>query len=204
MCIIKIKEIRMNKKIALMGSDECFESIANKLTDTDITFISDDANSDVFCKAKRLNCKCKYVPPEELVKHFASNNYNLIVLTNYTKELSSDVLTLGRFINIHPSLLPSFKGTDAIQRAFVSGVKVSGVTVHWVTSDIDGGKIIAQYPVLIGNSTHFDEFKNEIINMENTLYPIVIDKILKDEVFDFSDLIGGCRDTCGSCTNCRH
>ena len=153
----------MKKEIALMGSDECFESIAKYLEDTKITFISDDPNSDVFNKAKVLSCKCKYVPPEELAKHFASNSYNLIILTNYTKELSSDVLTLGRFINIHPSLLPSFKGADAIQRAFLAGVKVSGVTVHWVTSDVDGGKIIAQYPVLIGNSTHFDEFQQEIL-----------------------------------------
>lgn len=194
----------MNKKIALMGTDECFESIVKHLKDTDITFLSDDPNSDVFHKAKKLNCKCKYIPREELAKHFASNSYDLIVLTNYTKELSSDVLTLGRFINIHPSLLPSFKGADAIQRAFLAGVKVSGVTVHWVTSDIDGGKIIAQYPVLIGNSTHFDEFNAEIINMENTLYPIVIDKILKDEVFDFSDFVGGCRHSCGDCNNCQH
>lgn len=193
----------MNKKIALTGSDVCFKSIVNHLENTDITFISDDPNSDVFNKAKALSCKCKYVPPEELAKHFVSNSYDLIVLTNYTKELSSDVLTLGRFINIHPSLLPSFKGADAIQRAFLAGVKVSGVTVHWVTSDIDGGKIIAQYPVLIGNSTHFDEYEAEIINMENMLYPIVIDKILKDEAFDFSDLIGSCSNNCGNCAGCH-
>ena len=194
----------MKKKIALMGSDECFESIVKHLNDIDITFISDDANSSVFNKAKELNCRCIYVPPEELSSHFASNNYDLIVLTDYAKDLPTDVLTLGRFINMHPSLLPSFKGADAIQRAYMSGVKVSGVTVHWVTSDIHGGKIITQYPVLIGNSTHFDEFQQEIINMENTLYPIVIDKILKDEVFDFSDLIGGCGHSCGNCNSCQN
>ena len=194
----------MKKKIALMGSDECLESIAKYLNNIEITFISDDANSGVFNKAKELNCSCKYVPPEELSSHFASNNYDLIVLTDYAKELPADVLNLGRFINIHPSLLPSFKGSDAIQRAFLAGVKVSGVTVHWVTSDIDGCKIIAQYPVLIGNSTHFDEFKKEIIEMENTLYPIVIDKILKDEVFDFSDLVGGCTHSCNNCTSCHN
>lgn len=194
----------MSYKIALMGSDECFESIVKKLGDTNIIFITDDPKSDTFDKAKELNCKCKYIPPEELASYFASNNFDLIVLTDYAKELPEDVLTLGKFINIHPSLLPSFKGADAIQRAYIAGVKVSGVTIHWVTSDIDGGKIIAQYPVLIGNSTHFDEYKNEIVNMENMLYPIVIDKILKDEVFDFSDLIGGCGGSCHSCSGCKN
>ena len=116
--------------------------------------------------------------------------------------LPDDVLELGRFINIHPSLLPAFKGKDAIQRAFLSGVKVSGVTVHRVTDELDGGKIIAQYPVLIDNAMHFDEFEAEIHQTEHILYPIVIDKLLKDEVFDFSDLFGRCGN-CGDCGKCH-
>ena len=127
------------------------------------------------------------------------NNFDLIVLAGYMRILPEDVLNLGKFINIHPSLLPAFKGKDAIHRAFDAGVKVSGVTIHHVTSDLDGGKIIAQYPVLIGNLTHFDEFEAEIHNLEHKLYPIVIEKLLKDEVFDFSDLLGGCSGNCSGC-----
>ena len=192
----------MGKRIALMGTGNCFEAIITRLRDnTEIIILSDDANSDIFRLAKDLNITCKYVSPDEYNSFFASNNFDLVVLEDYANVFPEDTYTHGRFINIHPALLPSFKGKDAIQRAFMAGVKVSGVTVHWVTADVDGGKIIAQYPVLIGNSTHYDEFKDDIIKTEKQLYPIVIEKILKDEVFDFSDLIGGCQS--GGCSTCH-
>lgn len=106
--------------------------------------------------------------------------------------------TIGADIFIHASLLPAFDVDEPIKEAFLAGVKVSGVTIY--TAD----KIIAQYPVLIGNATHFDEFETEINKLEQLLYPIVVDKILKDEVFDFSDLLGGCHTgSCGNCSNCH-
>ena len=195
----------MSYKIALLGEGNCFESIINKLSDTQVTILSYDANSEVFGFAKDKGIKCKYVPKEESLSFFAANSFDLIVLENYAEEVPEEILTLGKFINMHPALLPSFKGKDAMQRAFLSGVKVSGVTVHWVTSDVDGGKIIAQYPVLIGNSTHFDEYRIEMIKTEQMLYPVVIEKLLKDEVFDFSDLLGGCATSgCQGCGSCNH
>ena len=75
--------------------------------------------------------------------------------------------------------------------------------MHTLTGEIDGGKIIAQYPVLIGNLTHLDEFEEQIKRLEDVLYPIVILKILEDKVFDFSDLLGGCSGNCtGDCGGC--
>ena len=102
-------------------------------------------------------------------------------------------------ICFHPSLLPSFNTKEPIKDAFCAGVKVSGVTVYCPKTD----KIIAQYPVLIGNSTHYDEFEKEIHQLEHLLYPIVIDKILKDEVFDFNDLMGKCSGNCSGCNSCH-
>ena len=191
------------KKLALMGSYVCLESIVSRLSDIEIIFIADNPNSEVFSKAKNLGVECRYVPKEEFASFFALNDFDLIAMTDCVDLLSDEVLTHGRFINMHPSLLPAFKNNDAMYSAYMAGVKVSGVTVHWVTADIDGGKIIAQYPVLIGNATHFDEFKNDIIRLEQTLYPIVIDKLLRDEVFDFQDLLGGCSSGCSSCGNCH-
>ena len=167
--------------------------------EVDITCLTDDVNAYILTRAKNLGVKYKYLPFEQNGAYFAVNNFDLIVLAGYMRILPEDVLNLGKFINIHPSLLPAFKGKDAIHRAFDAGVKVSGVTIHHVTSDLDGGKIIAQYPVLIGNLTHFDEFEAEIHNLEHKLYPIVIEKLLKDEVFDFSDLLGGCSGNCSGC-----
>lgn len=193
----------MDKKLAIMGSDICLESIANYVKNTYITFIADNPNSYVFEKAKLLNVDCKYIPREEMASFFAVQDFDLIAIVNYAGNLSEDIITSGKFINIHPSLLPAFREKDAMQMAFLAGVKVSGVTVHWVTTDLDGGKIIAQYPVLIGNSTHFDQFRGEMIQLEKLLYPVVIDSLLNDRVFDFSDLMGGCGGSCHSCGNCH-
>ena len=196
----------MTKHIAVMGSGEGtnFQAIAGYFRDKDvkITCISDCLNAHILDRAKKLGIENHYLPFEETAGFFGANSFDLIVLAGYMRILPPDVLDLGRFVNIHPSLLPAFKGKDAIQRAFFAGVKVSGVTVHWVNDEVDGGKIIAQYPVLIDNSMHFDEFEQEIHKIEHILYPIVIDKLLKDEVFDFSDLVGNCG-SCGGCGNCH-
>jgi len=203
----------MTKKIAIMGSGNGsnFEAIVNYFKDKDveITCISDVSSAYILERAKLLNIKSEIVPAEKNFEYFSNNKFDLIVLAGYMNILPPDVLHLGKFINIHPSLLPAFKGKDAIKRAFLAGIKVSGVTVHHVEERVDSGKIIAQYPVLIGNLTHFDEFEKEIHQIEHILYPIVIEKILNDEVFDFSDLIGGCNKGgcssggCGGCGGCH-
>lgn len=197
----------MTKKIAVMGSGNGsnFQAIAEYFKDKDvkITCLSDNLNAYILERAKNLGVEHKYLPFEETAEYLGANNFDLIVLAGYMRILPPDVLDLGRFVNIHPSLLPAFKGKDAIQRAFFAGVKVSGVTIHWVTDELDGGKIIAQYPVLIGNEMHFDEFESEIHALEHKLYPIVIEKILEDKVFDFADLLGGCGSCKGGCGECH-
>lgn len=196
-----------NKKIAVLGSADGsnLEAIVKYFEGKDVSIIclSDIESSNILLKAKELNIDWKYLPWEKNFEYFSSNDFDLIVLSHYRRQVQDDVIELGKFINIHYSLLPAFKGPDAIQMAYSAGVKVSGVTVHWVTEVLDGGKIIAQYPVLIGNLTHFDEYQKEINNLADLLYPIVIEKILKDEVFDFSDLLGsgGCSKG-GGCSGC--
>lgn len=201
----------MKKKIAIWGSNSGrnLEAIVNYLknnylNELEIVAVSDNLNSDFFKKAAELNVSRKYLPPEESAIYVASENFDLIALSGYSRELKPNVLELGRFINLQPSLLPAFKGSDAIARAFSAGVKVSGVTIHALTNGINGGKIIAQYPVLIGNLTHFDEFKEQIEQLEDFLYPIVILKILEDKVFDFEDLLSGCGNcSSGGCSGCQ-
>lgn len=193
------------KKLAVLGSasGQNLRAIVKYFENKDvlITAVSDIENSDFISDAKNMKIDWKFLPFEQNFEYFSSHDFDLIALSDYRKQLKSDVLELGKFISIHPSLLPSFKGPDAINRAFFSGVKVSGVTVHLINEDIDNGKIIAQYPVLIGNLTHYDEFEREIHALEDLLYPIVIDKLLNNQVFDFSDLIrsGGC----GGCSGCH-
>lgn len=195
------------RKIAVLGSDnaELFESIYKYFMgkNVDITVISDNVNSELLKQAKILGVSCSHVPYEENAEFFGARSFDLIVLVNYKEDLNTDIIELGKFLNIHPSLLPAFKGKDAIYRAFMSGVKVSGVTVHWITNEPDGGKILAQYPVLIGNTTHYDEFEKEIKALEKLLYPKVIDAVLNDKAFDFSDLFANNHCSSSGCENCK-
>lgn len=197
------------KKLALLGSADSFllESLIKYFNNVDvkISVLSDDEHCNFYLKAKDLGIDVKYLSFEKSFEYFSSHDFDLIALCDYRNELSSDILETGKFINIHPSLLPAFKGKDAIERAFMAGVKVSGVTVHSIKANDSDEKIIAQYPVLISNLTHFDEFKSAIYDVECKLYPVVIDKLLKDEVFDFSDLINSndCANSCGGCGGCH-
>lgn len=171
-----------------------FEAIAKYFAskNVEITCISNIEDAPILTKAKNMDINAVFLPFKENLKYFKENKFDLVALAGYMRILPDTVLKeMGKIINIHPSLLPAFKGSaNAIQEAFLSGVKVSGITVHWVTSDIDGGKIIAQYPVFLTNEMHIDEFEQEIHTIEHKLYPIVIDKLLEDKVFEFQDLIG--------------
>ena len=182
---------------------------AGEIRNTQIAaVISNNAGAYALERAKNHGIEALCISPKDYGTRDAFNKAfleklddcqpDLIVLAGYMRVLPEDVLELGKFVNIHPSLLPAFKGKDAIQRAFNAGVKVSGVTVHHVTNELDGGKIIAQYPVLIPNLMHYDEFEAEIHRVEHALYPKVIECILEDKVFDFSDLYDG--DSCGGCS----
>lgn len=197
------------KTLAIMGSGNGsnFEAIVKHFQkikkDVQITCLSNVEDAFILQRAEKLGVKYKYLPFKDNVDYFSKNKFDLIALAGYMKILPENVLELmGKVINIHPSLLPSFKGKDAIKQAFLAGVKVSGVTVHWVEPNIDSGKIIAQYPVFITNEMHLDDLEQEIHQLEHKLYPVVVEKLLDDKVFDFVDLLkskcsgGGCN-KCG-------
>lgn len=83
---------------------------------------------------------------QEIVKLLDAKKIDLVCLAGYMRIVGETLLQAyeGRIINIHPSLLPSFKGAHAVEDALAYGVKVYGITIHWVNADLDGGRIIAQ------------------------------------------------------------
>lgn len=88
----------------------------------------------------------------------------------------------GKLLNIHPSLLPSFKGIHVHQQALDAGVKVSGCTVHFVVAELDSGPIIAQaaVPVLIGDTA--DTLAARVLEQEHTLYPAALEMVARGDV----------------------
>lgn len=80
----------------------------------------------------------------------------------------------GRLINIHPSLLPSFKGLDTHRRALQAGVRVHGCTVHFVTADVDDGPVIAQAAVPVLTNDSEAELAARVLRAEHELYPLAL------------------------------
>ena len=101
---------------------------------------------------------------------------DLIVLAGFMRILTATFLNAfpGMILNLHPSLLPSFKGLHAIDQAFAHGVKISGCTVHWVNDQLDGGKIIAQAPVRIMQGDTIELVRQKIQGVEHMLLPAVV------------------------------
>lgn len=101
---------------------------------------------------------------------------DLIVLAGFMRILSPIFLKAfpRMIINLHPSLLPSFKGLNAIEQAYEYGVRISGSTVHWVNCEVDGGEIIAQAPVRIMLGDTLEMVREKIRGIEYMLLPSVI------------------------------
>jgi len=88
----------------------------------------------------------------------------------------------GRIINIHPSLLPAFKGTHVHEQAIAAGVKTSGCTVHFVAAEVDSGPIIAQsaVPVLVGDTP--ETLATRVLEEEHKLYPLALKRVIEGKV----------------------
>lgn len=99
-----------------------------------------------------------------------------VVMAGYMRKLTSVVLDAfpDHVLNLHPALLPSFKGAHAIQDAFDAGVKVTGVTVHLANEDYDKGPIVAQRAVVVREADTIDDLEARIHATEHILYPEVL------------------------------
>ncbi|TIX80093.1 MAG: phosphoribosylglycinamide formyltransferase, partial [Mesorhizobium sp.] len=100
----------------------------------------------------------------------------IVALAGYMRILGARFVEkwLGRMINIHPALLPAFKGLDTHARAIRAGIRIHGCTVHFVTLDMDDGPIIAQaaVPVMVGDSE--DMLAARVLKAEHRLYPLAL------------------------------
>ena len=99
-----------------------------------------------------------------------------VVMAGYMRKVTPVLLDAfpDRVLNLHPALLPSFKGAHAIQDAWNAGVKVTGVTVHLANEDYDKGPIVAQEPVAVLEDDDLDSLEARIHQVEHELYPRVL------------------------------
>ena len=113
-----------------------------------------------------------------LVEEIEKYDIDLVVLAGFMRILTTVFTNKIKAINLHPSLLPLFKGANAIKDSFQSDMKVGGVSVHWVSAELDGGKIIAQKAFEKEKGMSLADFERKIHALEHEILPQTIVEIL--------------------------
>jgi len=145
--------------------------------------VCDQPKAGVIAKAKRAGIKVALVKRQDfaskedfekkIFQHLEENKIDLIIMAGFMRMLSSEFIRRykDRIINIHPALLPSFKGAHAIKDAFDYGVKATGVTVHFVDEEMDHGPIILQQALKVEERDTLESLEAKIHKIEHRLYP---------------------------------
>ena len=130
-------------------------------------------------KKKVLNFKNKNLSENELLYILKINNIQMVCLAGFMKILSKNFIMKfkGKILNIHPSLLPKYKGLNTHKRALNNKEKYSGCTVHFVNSKLDSGKVILQKKVKISKNETEVSLAKKILVEEHKLYPKAILKV---------------------------
>ena len=130
-------------------------------------------------KKKTYNFKRKIYVEKKILFDLKKNKIDLVCLAGFMKVLSKNFIKNfdGKILNIHPSLLPKFKGLNTHERAISNKEKYSGCTVHFVNSKLDSGKIILQNKVKISKNETPKTLSKKILIQEHKLYPKAILKV---------------------------
>ncbi len=120
----------------------------------------------------------------ELIKHIDATNADLVVLAGFMRILSAGFTQhyQGRLLNIHPSLLPAYKGTHTHQRALDDGATVHGASVHFVSPELDGGPVIMQAHVPVLADDTADSLAERVLGKEHIIYPKVVEWFCADRL----------------------
>ncbi len=181
------------KKIVILfsGRGSNMRSIIEKLHDKTVIVaaaITNNPNADGIKVAESLGVKVVVLPHTEfadreafdraLVSKIKEYSPDLTVLAGFMRILTPVFTDNIRAVNIHPSLLPLFKGKDGIKDSFYSGMKIGGVSIHLVSGEMDGGKIVAQACVPILKDDTLESYEQKVHQAEHTLYPTAILELL--------------------------
>ncbi|PLX67962.1 MAG: phosphoribosylglycinamide formyltransferase [Denitrovibrio sp.] len=156
--------------------------ISNKADAKGLEFAKESGLNAVFVNPKDFDGREAY--DTEIVRILEENGTELVCLAGFMRIISSVFVDAfrNRIINIHPSLLPSFKGLDAQKQALEYGVKFAGCTVHFVDEEMDNGAIILQSVVPVEQDDTEDDLCARILVEEHKLYPEVVRLFCADKL----------------------
>jgi len=194
--ISKLREFSPKLKIAVLASGDGsnFQELVNlsKSNNFDIDIrilITNNSNAGCILKAKKSNISYKIIKTadyenkelfeDEIISTIKDHNVELIVMAGWMKIMSPKFVNSfnNKIINIHPSLLPSFKGNNAIKEAILSGSKITGCSVHFVAPEVDSGSLIMQAALSISKKDNIEAITKKIHLLEHKILPLSISHV---------------------------
>jgi len=171
--------------IFLSGNGSNFQNIIDNVKSGFLqieifSVISDNKNAYGLERAKKEKIKTIIINSnkdyENIEKTIIINSVDIIILAGYMKILPASFVNkhIGKILNIHPSLLPKYKGLNTHRRVINDKEKYHGASVHFVTPDLDNGPIIIQGKIKIKNSDTENTLKDRIHKIEHEIYPLAI------------------------------
>ncbi len=135
-------------------------------------------------KSLFVNYKNKNNAEDKILINLKNHNINFICLAGFMKILSKKIINIykNRILNIHPSLLPRYKGLNTHKRVIKNKEKFTGCTVHLVNSKLDSGKIILQKKVKILKKDNENSLSKRVLKIENLIYPKAIKKFINSNL----------------------
>jgi phosphoribosylglycinamide formyltransferase-1 len=179
----------MNGVVLISGNGSNLQSIIDNASGIDLNIscvISSNSDAYGLKRAEKAGIATavidhqlfdsRFKADKEIMKVIDDSRAVVIILAGYLRILSPEFIEkyLGKILNIHPSLLPKFKGLNTHQRAIDAAEKIHGASVHFVTEELDGGPIIAQSSVEIDSTDNAKSLASKVLNIEHVLYPKTI------------------------------
>ena len=163
------------------GNGTNFENILRTCTkDEVVVMIHNKKKCGALKRAAKFgvpHCYVNYKDEDQMVKLFEAYRVDLIILAGYMRVIKNPSAFHVPMINVHPSLLPKYKGLHAVEQAMESGDKVTGCTVHYVNEELDGGEIILQGEVPILPKDNIESLTKAIQRMEYAILPQAIQDV---------------------------
>lgn len=158
--------------------------------------ISDNPDAPALSIAENFGVPAKYVDPMKkgarfspegeaaYLREMSAHSPDLVVLAGFMRILPDSIVEAfdGKMINLHPSLLPLYKGKDSIRRALEAGEKQSGCSVHFVSGELDGGRLIAQKAVDILPTDTLETLEERVHKAEHELLPSVVADFVEGKI----------------------
>lgn len=177
--------------VLISGRGSNLQAILDRIADAELpvavrAVVSDRAGAPGLARARAAQIPAIALSPEEhpgpgdydraLAAHIARHSPALVVLAGFMRILGPEVLEAyrGRLLNIHPSLLPKYRGLRTHRRALAAGERVHGCSVHFVTAELDGGPVIAQAEVPVKKDDDEASLRVRVQSREHVIYPRVI------------------------------